>query len=146
MDKNERPDEHGRPAQHTEHFRAELADEHNDPTPDPARPVAVGPPPRGAGLLVVTRGPNRGAQFLLDAAIITVGRHIDSDIFLDDVTVSRRHAEFRRDEDGLQVADVGSLNGTYRNGESVDTASLSDGDEIRIGKFRLTYITAAAAR
>ncbi|WP_371830490.1 FHA domain-containing protein [Antrihabitans cavernicola] len=143
MDKNGPAGESGRPVEHTDQFRADLEgmDEDISRGPDPARPVALGPLPHGAGLLIVKRGPNRGAQFLLDGPVITVGRHVDSDIFLDDVTVSRRHAEFRRDGDRFRLADVGSLNGTYRNGESVDTAVLSDGDEIRVGKFRLTYLT-----
>ncbi|MDN5933964.1 MAG: FHA domain-containing protein, partial [Pseudonocardia sp.] len=69
------------------------------------------------------------------------GRHPDSDIFLDDVTVSRRHAEFRRDAGEFVVVDVGSLNGTYVNREPVDTAVLADGDEVQIGKFRLVFLT-----
>ncbi len=65
----------------------------------------------------------------------------DSDIFLDDVTVSRRHAEFRQDEGEFQVVDVGSLNGTYVNREPVDSAVLANGDEVQIGKFRLVFLT-----
>ncbi|MDO4908584.1 MAG: FHA domain-containing protein [Corynebacterium sp.] len=96
--------------------------------------------PEGAGILVVKRGPNAGARFLLDEPITTVGRHPESDIFLDDVTVSRRHAEFRRTDDGqFEVVDVGSLNGTYVNREPRDTAILSSGDEVQIGKFRLVF-------
>ena len=70
----------------------------------------------------------------------TSGRHPDSDIFLDDVTVSRRHAEFHRDWGTFTVRDVGSLNGTYVNRERVEAATLSNGDEVQIGKFRLVFI------
>jgi hypothetical protein len=96
--------------------------------------------PSGAALLVVTRGPHRGDWFLLDQTVTTIGRHIDSDIYLDDTTVGRRHAQIWRDNDTFRVTDVGSLNGTYRNREPVDTALLADGDEIKIGKFRLTFL------
>ena len=97
--------------------------------------------PPGMALLVVRRGPNAGARFLLDHDVTTSGRHPDSDIFLDDVTVSRRHAEFHRDAGTFTVRDVGSLNGTYVNREPVDVASLAGGDEVQIGKFRLVYLT-----
>ncbi|MFN8083080.1 MAG: FHA domain-containing protein [Dermatophilaceae bacterium] len=90
-------------------------------------------------LLVVVRGANVGARFLLDDAEVSAGRHPDSDIFLDDVTVSRRHAVFVREEGGYRVRDVGSLNGTYVNRSLVDEAVLRAGDEVQIGKFRLTY-------
>jgi len=98
----------------------------------------------GSALLVVKRGPNAGSRFLLDQDVTTAGRHPDSDIFLDDVTVSRRHVEFRRDGGGFAVYDVGSLNGTYVNRERIDSAALTDGDEVQIGKFRLVYLTNAA--
>ena len=97
----------------------------------------------GSALLVVKRGPNAGSRFLLDRDTTTAGRHPDSDIFLDDVTVSRRHVEFRRDGSGFAVYDVGSLNGTYVNRERIDSAALAGGDEVQIGKFRLVYLTAA---
>jgi pSer/pThr/pTyr-binding forkhead associated (FHA) protein len=97
----------------------------------------------GSALLVVKRGPNAGSRFLLDQDVTTAGRHPDSDIFLDDVTVSRRHAEFRREGAGYAVHDVGSLNGTYVNRERIEVATLSGGDEVQIGKFRLVYLTAA---
>src|SRR5436189_5494727 len=98
--------------------------------------------PPGMALLVVRRGPNAGARFLLDHDVTTSGRHPDSDIFLDDVTVSRRHAEFRREGNGYTVHDVGSLNGTYVNRERIDAVPLTGGDEVQIGKFRLVYLTA----
>jgi hypothetical protein len=97
--------------------------------------------PAGSALLVVKRGPNAGSRFLLDQDVTTAGRHPDSDIFLDDVTVSRRHVEFHREGGGFSVHDVGSLNGTYVNREPVDVATLAGGDEVQIGKFRLVYLT-----
>jgi pSer/pThr/pTyr-binding forkhead associated (FHA) protein len=97
--------------------------------------------PRGTGLLVVKRGPNAGSRFLLDKDVTTAGRHPESDIFLDDVTVSRRHAEFARAGESFSVRDVGSLNGTYLNRERIDEAPLTNGDEVQIGKFRLVYFT-----
>ncbi|HCK78536.1 MAG TPA: hypothetical protein DHW34_00800 [Actinobacteria bacterium] len=93
----------------------------------------------GSALLVVSHGPNAGSRFLLDTDAVTVGRHPDSDIFLDDITVSRRHAEFHREDSGYAVRDVGSLNGTYVNRQRVDAAVLIGGDEVQIGKYRLVY-------
>jgi pSer/pThr/pTyr-binding forkhead associated (FHA) protein len=93
--------------------------------------------PSGSGLLVVKRGPNAGSRFVLDRLVTFAGRHPNSDIYCDDITVSRRHAEFHRQNSEFQVVDVGSLNGTYVNGEPVQSAVLTDGDEIQIGKFRL---------
>jgi pSer/pThr/pTyr-binding forkhead associated (FHA) protein len=100
---------------------------------------AVNSLPSGSALLVVRRGPNSGARFLLDADVTTVGRHPNADIFLDDVTVSRRHAQFLRHGTSFQVKDLGSLNGTYFDGVRIDTALLSDGAEVQVGKFRLTF-------
>jgi hypothetical protein len=97
----------------------------------------------GTALLVVSRGPNAGSRFLLDADVVTVGRHPESDIFFDDITVSRRHAEFRRGDAGFTVDDVGSLNGTYVNRDRVDHAALAGGDEVQIGKYRLVFHPAA---
>ncbi|MFI6576316.1 FHA domain-containing protein [Nocardiopsis sp. NPDC050513] len=105
---------------------------------DPANADAL---PPGTALLVVRRGPNAGSRFLLDSDVTTAGRHPNSDIFLDDVTVSRRHVEFFRRGDGFGVRDVGSLNGTYVNREPVDEAALGGGDEIQIGKFRMVLLT-----
>jgi pSer/pThr/pTyr-binding forkhead associated (FHA) protein len=95
----------------------------------------------GVALLVVKRGPNAGSRFQLDQDKVTAGRHPESDIFLDDVTVSRRHAEFRRVGDGYEVADIGSLNGTYVNREPIEVSALSNGDEVQIGKFRLVFLS-----
>jgi pSer/pThr/pTyr-binding forkhead associated (FHA) protein len=94
----------------------------------------------GTGMLVVVRGPNAGSRFLLDRETTTVGRHPDSDIFLDDVTVSRRHAELIRTGSHLVVKDLGSLNGTYVNGERVDERQLGTGDELQIGRFKLLFV------
>jgi pSer/pThr/pTyr-binding forkhead associated (FHA) protein len=101
--------------------------------------AAVDALPRGSALLVVQRGPGAGNRFLLDQDVVTAGRHPESEIFLDDITVSRRHVEFRRTTDGFTVSDVGSLNGTYVNRDRIDEAVLANGDEVQIGKFRLVY-------
>jgi pSer/pThr/pTyr-binding forkhead associated (FHA) protein len=95
---------------------------------------------------VVKRGPNAGSRFALTADVVTAGRHPDSDVFLDDVSVSRRHAEFRRVGTGFEVVDVGSLNGTYVNLEPVESSALASGDEIQIGKFRLVFLAPATPR
>ena len=95
--------------------------------------------PSGSALLVVRRGPNTGARFLLDADKTTAGRHPDADILLDDVTVSRRHTEFLRHGTAFEIRDLGSLNGTYFDGVRIDTALLRDGAEVQVGKFRLTF-------
>lgn len=100
---------------------------------------AVDALPLGSALLVAHEGPNRGARFLLDQAKVTVGRHPDADIFLDDVTVSRRHAIFERDGEEFRLVDTGSLNGTYVNNDRVDAVLLRTGMELQIGKFRLSY-------
>jgi pSer/pThr/pTyr-binding forkhead associated (FHA) protein len=96
--------------------------------------------PSGSALLVVKRGPNAGSRFVLDQPVTSAGRHPNSDIFCDDITVSRRHAEFRCQKGEFQVVDVGSLNGTYVNREPVQSAVLANGDEIQIGKFRLVFL------
>ncbi len=96
--------------------------------------------PPNTALLVVKRGPNAGSRFLLDSDVTEVGRRPDSDIFLDDVTVSRRHAEFYRRGGRFAVRDVGSLNGTYVNRDRIDEVALSGGDEVQIGKFRLVFL------
>jgi len=101
--------------------------------------AAVDALPAGSALLVVQRGPSAGSRFLLDTDLVSAGRHPDSEIFLDDVTVSRRHAEFRRGTEGFKVADVGSLNGTYVNRDRIDEVELQGGDEVQIGKYRLVF-------
>jgi FHA domain len=100
--------------------------------------------PTPSAMLVVKRGPNAGSRFRLDQPVTSVGRHLGSHIFLDDITVSRRHAEFRWERGEFRVVDVGSLNGTYVNGEPIDSAVLTNGDEIHMGKFRLVFLTGPA--
>jgi hypothetical protein len=99
--------------------------------------------PRGVGMLVVTRGSDQGVRFPLEAAIVQAGRHPESAIFLDDITVSRRHAEFVTRDQVTTVRDVGSLNGTYVNRTRIEEARLSSGDEVQIGKFKLLYLRAS---
>ena len=93
----------------------------------------------GSALLVVAHGPATGARFLLDSDITSAGRHPNSDIFLDDITVSRRHADFMKMDDGYHVRDVGSLNGTYVNRSRIDNVVLRNGDEVQIGKYRMMF-------
>lgn len=123
-----------------EAYDAEATGQTQMPSLSPEAQAAVDALPPGSALLVVRRGPNSGSRFLLDGELTTAGRHPQSDIFLDDVTVSRSHVEFRRGQDGVfTVADVGSLNGTYVNRERIDSVALSNGDEVQIGKFRLVF-------
>jgi pSer/pThr/pTyr-binding forkhead associated (FHA) protein len=98
--------------------------------------------PSGSALLVVHRGPGEGQEFVLEqsADVLTVGRSPEATIFLDDVTVSRHHAEIRHGAEGWSVRDVGSLNGTYVNRVRVEDQHLSGGDEIQIGKFRFVFL------
>ncbi|MFC5217973.1 FHA domain-containing protein [Streptomyces coerulescens] len=123
-----------------EAYDAETTGQTQIPALSPEAQAAVDALPLGSALLVVRRGPNSGSRFLLDGDLTTAGRHPQSDIFLDDVTVSRRHVEFRRAQDGsFTVADVGSLNGTYVNRERIDQVALNNGDEVQIGKYRLVF-------
>jgi pSer/pThr/pTyr-binding forkhead associated (FHA) protein len=96
----------------------------------------------GQALLLVKRGPNAGSTFLMDAETTSIGRDPGSAIFLDDVTVSRKHAVFERREAAWFIRDIGSLNGTYVNGEQVEQTKLATGDEVQIGKFKLTFFQA----
>ncbi|MFT4307150.1 MAG: FHA domain-containing protein [Microbacterium sp.] len=100
--------------------------------------------PSRSALLIVRSGPAAGARYLLDTDVTTVGRHPDADIFFDDVTVSRRHAEVTRVGAAFEIVDQRSLNGTYVNGERVDRSVLVNGTEVRIGKFRLTFFVSPA--
>ncbi|MCR8670895.1 FHA domain-containing protein [Agrococcus sp. HG114] len=118
-------------------YRAQLASMLSGTSPEDREAVAS--LPSGSAILVVRRGPNVGARFLLDQDSTIAGRHPDADIFLDDVTVSRRHAEFVRSGTTFELRDLGSLNGTYHNGERVEQAILHDGAEVQVGKFRLTF-------
>ncbi len=95
----------------------------------------------GKAILVVKKGPEAGTNFFLEKDVVTCGRDSVSDIFLDDVTVSRRHAEIRRDSSGFTIVDSDSLNGTFVNRNRVDSAALKNGDEIQIGKFKLVIFT-----
>ena len=130
----------------TAHFRdefaAQLAAMHDGLLPEEDDAVAA--LPAGSALLIVRRGPNAGARFLLDSDITTVGRHPEADIFLDDVTVSRRHAEFRRTGAVFTVHDLGSLNGSYYDGQQIEEAELSDGGEVQVGKFKMTFYASRA--
>ncbi len=97
---------------------------------------------KGQGLLLVKRGPNAGSTFLLEKDVTTAGRSTQSDVFLDDITVSRGHAEFQRRGGDFFVKDVGSLNGTYVNGESVEETKLASGDEVQVGRYKLVFFGA----
>jgi pSer/pThr/pTyr-binding forkhead associated (FHA) protein len=105
---------------------------------------AVAALPQGSALLISKHGQFAGSRFLLDEDVNLAGRHPNADIFLDDVTVSRRHVEIVRSGNGFELRDLGSMNGTYLNSERVDQAHLNDGDEIQIGKFRLTFYQGGA--
>ena len=99
--------------------------------------------PRSAPMLVVKHGPQAGTRFVLDAPVVRVGRHPESDIFLDDITVSRRHAEFVTEGGTTHLRDLGSLNGTYVNRERIEDAELASGDKVQVGKFKLVFLAAA---
>ena len=94
-------------------------------------------------MLVVQRGPNAGSRYLLDQQLIRLGRHPEADILLDDITLSRQHAEVRQTPDGYVVVDAGSLNGTYLNRRRVEEALLRNGDELQVGRFRLVFYDGA---
>jgi pSer/pThr/pTyr-binding forkhead associated (FHA) protein len=118
-------------------FGASLSNVDSDVSAEEQEAIAA--LPSGSALLIVRRGPNSGARFLLDADVTLAGRHPDAEIFLDDVTVSRRHVEFLRHGVAFEIKDLNSLNGTYFDGVRIDSALLSDGAEVQIGKFRLTF-------
>ena len=101
--------------------------------------IPIGELPHEVGVLIVRAGAQAGARFTLDEHVTHLGRHPDSEISLDDITVSRRHAEIEKSPDGYVVCDAGSLNGTYVNQERVDRIALRHGDEVQIGKFRLVF-------
>ena len=110
----------------------------------PEEQAAIESLPKGSALLIALSGPNSGARFLLNEDRTNAGRHQRSDIFLDDATVSRKHAQFIREGGTSFVRDSGSLNGTYVNRERIDSHVLETGDEVQIGKFRLTFYGAHA--
>jgi pSer/pThr/pTyr-binding forkhead associated (FHA) protein len=101
--------------------------------------VAIGDLPNELGVLIVRAGAQAGARFALDEVVTHLGRHPESEISLDDITVSRRHAEIEHTPEGYVVTDAGSLNGTYVNQERIDKMLLRHGDELQIGKFRLVF-------
>jgi hypothetical protein len=142
---SENQDPHHQDAPHdsetTSHFTAEFEAQlaNLDGAVSAEEQEAISALPSGSALLVVRRGPNVGARFLLDSDVTTAGRHPNADIFLDDVTVSRRHSEFLRHGTQFEIKDLGSLNGTYFDGVRIESAVLSDGAEVQIGKFRLTF-------
>jgi pSer/pThr/pTyr-binding forkhead associated (FHA) protein len=119
------------------------------PVDDPASPevdvaVALDDLPAGTGMLVIRRGPAAGSRFLLDEDLVTAGRHPDSHVFLDDVTVSRRHAEIVRTPGGYLVRDADSLNGTYVNRNRIEgDVELHAGDELQVGRFKLVFLVAS---
>ena len=127
----------------TSAFPLDLDDEFESPSGAAEAEMWAEGLPSGSALLVVKRGRNAGAHFLLNEPVTTAGRLPRSDIFLDDVTVSRRHAEFRMGDGQHRVVDTGSLNKTYVNRRPVESAILANGDEIQIGKFRLVFLNAA---
>lgn len=108
--------------------------------------TAIAALPAGSALLLVRSGALAGARYLLDTDVTTVGRHPEADIFFDDVTVSRRHAEITRTGSTFEIIDQRSLNGTYVNGERVDRSTLEDGSELRVGKFRLNFFASPRDR
>lgn len=123
----------------TARFADELVASPATPALSDEEAVAVATLPANSALLIVHRGPGAGSRFLLDQDLTVAGRHPDADIFLDDVTVSRKHAEFIRSATGFSVRDLGSMNGIFVAGERVDAADLVKGTEVLIGKFRLTF-------
>jgi pSer/pThr/pTyr-binding forkhead associated (FHA) protein len=108
-------------------------------TLSPEEQSAIAALPHNSALLIVQRGPSSGSRFLLDQDLTLAGRYPNADIFLDDVTVSRRHVEFLRSNGGFEVRDLGSMNGTYLNGARVDGSILNSGDVVQIGKYHLTF-------
>jgi pSer/pThr/pTyr-binding forkhead associated (FHA) protein len=120
----------------------ETAEPETAETPVPEVEVDLSDVPLGTGVLVVTRGEAAGSRILLDLASTSAGRHPNSDIFLDDITVSRRHAEIIREGDEYRVRDAGSLNGTYVNRERIEEAPLTHGDVLQVGKYKLHFLVA----
>ena len=128
---------------------ARFAEELLPQDPDSLSPEeisAVSALPAGSALLIVRKGPGQGSRFLLDQDVTIAGRHPDADIFLDDVTVSRKHAEFVRKGSHFMVQDLGSMNGSYADGARVDAADLHHGSEVIIGKFKMTFFASEKDR
>ena len=129
----------------TARFAEDLVAQDHDAL-SPEEQAAVSALPAGSALLIVRRGAGVGSRFLLDQDVTVAGRHPDADIFLDDVTVSRKHAEFLRTGNRFSVSDLGSMNGTYADGQRVESANLSHGEEVLIGKFRMTFFASEKDR
>ena len=110
------------------------------PGPDDDVQVSLSNIARGTAILVLRGGEGEGQHFVLSATVTNIGRHADSDIALDDITVSRRHCDVTQESGRFVVRDVGSLNGTYVNQKRVDSAELTQGDELQIGKFHLVFL------
>lgn len=110
------------------------------PGPDDDVRVTLSDISRGTAILVLRSGEGEGEHFVLSSPVTNIGRHADSDIALDDITVSRRHCEVSLNSGRFVVRDVGSLNGTYVNQKRVDVAELLQGDELQIGKFHLVFL------
>lgn len=102
--------------------------------------------PHGSAMLIVLSGPSRGARFLINSDVTTIGRSTDNDIFLDDVTVSRKHAQILRNDGSYEVKDAGSLNGTYVDGKIESEKKLDDGMELHIGKFKMHFFVGGKVR
>jgi pSer/pThr/pTyr-binding forkhead associated (FHA) protein len=102
--------------------------------------------PQGSAMLIVLSGPSRGARFLINSDLTTIGRSTDNDIFLDDVTVSRKHAEIVRKGKSYSVKDSGSLNGTYVDGKIESNTNLEDGMELHVGKFKMHFFIGGKVR
>lgn len=102
--------------------------------------------PQGSAMLIVLSGPSRGARFLINADLTSIGRSPESDIFLDDVTVSRKHAQIIREKQSYSVKDCGSLNGTYVDGKIESVSTLEDGMELHIGKFKMHFFIGGKVR
>jgi pSer/pThr/pTyr-binding forkhead associated (FHA) protein len=143
-DMDQRPDEESTTQRFGPDFHAKIQGLESGVSLEEQEIIAALPP--GSALLVVRRGPNVGARFLLDKDSTVAGRHPEADIFLDDVTVSRRHADFVRHGSSFEVRDLGSLNGTYFDGVLIDQALLHEGAEVQVGKFRMTFYPSRADR
>ncbi len=128
-----------------EHTGAHSAVDAEDPLGVEALDATIAELSPGQAVLVVLGGPGAGVRFELGGGTVRAGRHPDSDLFLDDITVSRRHVEISRHDGRFQVRDVGSLNGTYLNRERIDEAWLQSGDELQIGKFKLLFLSGMTA-